>query len=323
MCTAITFNSHAHYFGRNLDLERTYGESVTVTPRRFPFHFRKLPVLNSHFAMIGTSALIDGYPLYYEATNEFGLSIAGLNFVGNAKYGDEESGKINLAQFEFIPYILGLCKTVTDVNALIEKICLIPIPFNSELPVPELHWLIADKDSSITVESMSGGIRVYENPVGVLTNNPPFDFHMTNLNNYINLTSAEATNRFSDKVGLDIYSRGMGGIGLPGDLSSASRFVRATFVKSNSVMPEGEDEAVGQFFHILGSVEQQEGCVSVGELYERTQYSSCCNTDSGDYYYRTYSNSQICKVSLRSVDLDATSLYAYPHISKQHFFEQN
>ena len=86
MCTAITYKTKHHYFGRNLDLEVSYGEKVTITPRNFPFHFRKVKDLKYHYAMIGVATVVDNVPLYYDATNEKGLSMAGLNFPGNADY---------------------------------------------------------------------------------------------------------------------------------------------------------------------------------------------------------------------------------------------
>lgn len=112
-------------------------------------------------------------------------------------------------------------------------------------------------------------------------------------------------------------------MGLPGDLSSSSRFVRAAFTKLNSVKKETEEGSLGQFFHILGSVAQQEGCVKVGEHYEKTVYSSCCNVDEGIYYYTTYGNSQITGVSMHNTDLNSQKLTAYPLINAQQIRMEN
>jgi len=161
--------------------------------------------------------------------------------------------------------VLGQCATIAEVKALFEKMNLVNIHFSEELPLTPLHWMISDRESSITVESVQEGLKVYDNPIGVLTNNPPFDYQMFNLNHYMHLTKEEPQNAFSQKLDLQTYSRGMGALGLPGDLSSMSRFVRATFVKMNSISGESEKESVGQFFHILGAVEQQRGCVHMGD----------------------------------------------------------
>lgn len=324
MCTAVSYKTNNHYFGRNLDLERDYGEKITVTPRNYPFSFRTVNEIRNHYAIIGTAAVVNGYPLYFDATNEMGLSMAGLNFPENAYYNTIESGKDNISPFEFIPWVLAQCKNVQEAEKLLGKINLVNINFSEQLPLSPLHWMISDSERSITVESVREGLKIYDNPIGILTNNPTFDYHMMNLNNYMNLTVQRPVNRFSDKVRLTPYSLGMGAIGLPGDLSSASRFVKAAFTKLNSVSSDSEEESVSQFFHILGSVTQQNGCTHVrGDEYEFTLYSSCCNTDKGIYYYKTYYNSQISAVDMHKENLDNSELITYQMIKQQQINYQN
>ena len=324
MCTAISFTTKDHYFGRNLDLEYSYIETVTITPRNYPLLFRKKESLNTHYAMIGIAYVHNGYPLYYDATNEMGLSMAGLNFPGNADYKPEISEKDNITPFEFIPWILGQCPTVKDAKVLLDKINLLEEHYNNKLPLSPLHWMISDRESSITVESVKDGLKIYENPVGVLTNNPTFDMQLFHLNNYMNLSPQKPENRFSNKVKLTRYSNGMGALGMPGDWSSQSRFVKTAFTKLNSVCGTSEEESVSQFFHILGSVEHQRGCVDMGNnLYEITLYSSCCNTDKGIYYYRTYENSQITAIDMHQEDLDGEKVMTYPLIKEQQIKWQN
>ena len=312
MCTAATYKTKDFYFGRTLDYEFSYKEEVTVTPRNFPLPLRNGETLKKHYAMIGM-AFVQDIPLYYDAVNEKGLCMAGLNFVGNAYYNDPAPDKINIAQFEFIPYILGKCASVEEAVELLAKINLTNQPYSDKLPVAQLHWIIADKHRAITVECVKDGMNIYDNPVGVLTNNPPFDEQTFNLNNYMNLSPRQPENLFSDKLPLKAYSRGMGALGLPGDLSSQSRFVRVAFTKMNSVSGNSEEQSVNQFFHILGSVEQQRGCCIVGENeYEITIYTSCCNADKGIYYYTTYENHSITAVDMNSENLDAKTLFRYP-----------
>lgn len=313
MCTAVTYKTSSHYFGRNLDLEYSYQESVTVTPRNFPFHFRKQRTMDTHYAMIGMATVIDGYPLYYEATNEKGLSMAGLNFPGIARYLPEQAQKYNITPFEFIPWILGQCDTVSDAREWLERINLVDISYSPELPLSPLHWIISDREQSITVEPMADGMHIFDNPVGVLTNNPPFDFHLYNLSNFMNASAEPASNRFSSAFELNAFSNGMGGIGLPGDFSSASRFVKAAFVKLNACSEESEEESVSQFFHILSSVAMPRGSVRMpDDKHEITLYSCCCNTDKGIYYYTTYNNSRIHGVDMHREDLDGSSPISYP-----------
>lgn len=343
MCTAITYKTKDHYFGRNLDLEFSYNETVTITPRNYEFHFRREQPLSQHFAMIGMAYVVEDYPLYYDATNEKGLSMAGLNFPGNAYYADislhtdspsnadcalytnpsfqiEAGNKLLhlISPFEFIPWVLGQCATISEVKQLLANTVLAEIHFSRELPLTPLHWMIADAEAAITVEPTLEGLKIYDNPVGVLTNNPPFPQQLFNLNNYMHLSKEMPKNHFSPLLNLTAFSRGMGGLGLPGDLSSQSRFVRAAFVKLNSVSDSGEAKSVSQFFHILSSVEQQRGCVHMGnEQYEITIYSSCCNARRGIYYYTTYDNRQITAVDMHRADLDAKKLLSHLLIKEQ------
>lgn len=325
MCTAATYKKDNFYFGRTLDYEFSYGDEVTITPRNYPFHFREMGEVPCHYAFIGVAHVANDYPLYYDAVNEKGLAIAGLNFVGNAYYRKKTAGKDNIAQFELIPWILCNCASLDEARTLIEKINITDIPFNDKLPVAQLHWIIADKTGSITLESVKEGIKIYDNPVGVLTNNPTFDMQMFNLNNYRNLSAkGNEKSTFSQNLTLLEYSRGMGAIGLPGDLSSQSRFVRVAFVKENSVSASDERSCVSQFFHILNSVDQQRGCcqLSNGE-YEITIYTSCCNTDKGIYYYTTYDNHQITAVDMHRENLDSDTLIRYAMIADEHICFQN
>lgn len=313
MCTAATYRTKDFYMGRTLDYEFSYGEEVVVMPRGYDLQFRHMGKIGKHFAMIGMAHVADGYPLFYEAFNEKGIGMAGLNFVGNAVYAKVQEDAENVAQYEFIPWILGQCASLAEVRALLERLNLVDTPFSREYPCAQLHWLIADKSGALTVESMADGLHVYDNPVGVLTNNPPFPMQLFRLNDYMGLSAQQPNKRFSSALELRTYSRGMGAIGLPGDLSSASRFARAAFVRMNSVSGDSEEESVSQFFHILGAVEQQRGCCEVEDgRFEYTIYTSCCNTDKGIYYYTTYQNHQITAVDMYREKLDGCELKCYP-----------
>ncbi len=337
MCTAITWKTKDFYFGRTLDYDFSYGEGVTITPRNYPFSFHCMGSMDSHYAIIGMAHVAKDYPLYYDAINEKGLGIAGLNFVGNAVYKDNVPKKDNVATFELIPWILSQCSTVKEGKELLKNINITNTPFQENLPVASLHWILADCDETVTVEATKEGIQIYDNPVGVLTNNPPFDKQLFHLNNYMHLSIREPKNHFSSQLPLHTYSRGMGALGMPGDLSSQSRFVRAAFTKMNSVSGHSESESVNQFFHILGSVEQQRGCCiveketasidspehTIKENYEITIYTSCCNGKKGIYYYTTYENHQITAVDMHKENLDGSLLVIYPLILEEQIHIQN
>ena len=323
MCTSISLKTKDHYFGRTLDLEYSYDQKVIITPRNYIFDFRQVDSITNHYAIIGIGIVSENYPLYFDATNEKGLSVAGLNFPYYTDYKHIETGKDNITPFELIPWLLSQCSSVNEAQEKLENANIVNVKFSDEYPLSPLHWLISDKEKSIVVECVREGLNIYENKVGVLTNNPPFSLQMFNLNNYMNVTREEPTNRFSDNVDLYMYSKGMGGIGLPGDLSSQSRFVRATFAKLNSVCGFEENESVSQFFHILDTVSQTRGSARVGDKFEITDYYSCCNTDKGIYYYKTYENSQISAVYLFNENLDEKELVEYNLIKKQQINFQN
>lgn len=324
MCTAATYKTRDFYFGRTLDYEFSYGDEIVFTPRAFPFDFRHTARRDTHYAILGMAHVADGYPLYYDAMNEKGLCAAGLNFVGNAVYTAVLPGKENIAQFELIPWLLGGCASVAEVRTLLAGATVTYTPFSDKFPPAQLHWLIADRNEAITVESTATGLHVYDNPAGVLTNNPPFDLQMFHLNDYMQLSPKQPENRFSDALALRTYSRGMGALGLPGDLSSASRFVRAAFVRAHSASGEDETASVSQFFHILGAVEQPRGCCEVAEgKYEITIYTSCCNADRGIYYYTTYDNARISAVDMHAEDADGKALVRYAPVTESQILYQN
>ena len=324
MCTAITCTSGCHYFGRNLDLDRSYDETVTITPRKYPFAFRRAAPLEEHYAIIGMAFVVGGYPLYYDATNEKGLSMAGLNFPVSAHYSAEKEGCDNISPFEFIPWLLGQCADLAEARKLLSRIALVNIPFSAQLPLSPLHWLIADQGGDIVVESVREGLKIYDDPVGVLTNEPTFDYQLFRLNDYMQLTREAPRDTFAESLSLKPYCLGMGAMGLPGDLSSTSRFVRAAFTKLNAVSGPTEEESVSQFFHILGSVSQTRGCArATDDRYEITVYSSCCNMDTGVYYYTTYGNSQICAVDMHKEDLNSAQIVSYPLQKALNILAQN
>lgn len=317
MCTSISFKTKNHYFGRTLDLELSYNESVVITAREFPLIFRHHKAIDKHFAIIGMATVSNGLPLYYDATNEVGLSMAGLNFPNKAVYHCYDDEKNNICPFELIPWILSTCETVSEVRKLLENVNIINEDFSHQYKNTPLHWIVSDKTESITLECVQEGIKIYYNPIGILTNCPDFPTQMFNLNNYMSLSADEPTTSFSNSLEFSKYSRGMGALGLPGDNSSMSRFVRVAFTKLNSVCGENEEDSITQFFNILSTVNQVQGTVRVNGKYVKTVYTSCCNTDKVIYYYKTYNNSQINAVNIHNEDLDTNRLIIYKLEDKQ------
>ena len=324
MCTAISVSiNNSNYFGRNLDYDRTFGQKIVITPRNYVFRFYDEIIVENHYSIIGSAVVKNNYPLYFDASNEKGLSIAGLNFPDNAFYFAEREDKLNIASYEIIPYILCCCENVNQAKSLIKKINITNKAFSDEFSPTPLHWLISDKEESITLEQTKDGLFVYENPVYVLTNNPPFMYQLVNLSNYMTLSHEKPENHFCKELNLKPYSLGMGAIGLPGDLSSMSRFVKASFTKLNTDFGDNEIETVNRFFHILYSVYQQKGCVKTDDGYEFTLYSSCCDTQRGIYYYTTYNNLRINAVDMFKENLETQSLIEYDFIINEELNIQN
>lgn len=320
MCTAASFKNQNTYFGRTLDYEFSYGEKVTITPRNYPFEFRHLGLNSNHYAIIGMAHIHNDYPMYYDAMNEYGLGMAGLNFVGNAKYNEVIEGKENVAQFEFISFILSTCKNVLEVKNKIKEINLVKTPYNEYYPAAKLHWILRDTNDCIVVEAMEDGLHIYDNKTGSLANNPPFNYQLENLKNYISLNNDEPNKSFSFDDAF--YSRGMASIGLPGDLTSQGRFVRVAYTAHFSVASPDENSSVNQFFHILESVWQTRGLCKINDKYEITIYASCMNLNEGVYYYKTYDNPQVSAVYLKNENLNSSKLISYD-LAKQTIFKQN
>lgn len=330
MCTAIAHTDGDFYFGRTLDYEHDFGEEIVITPRNFPLYFHRQQPLLSHYAMLGMAAVAESplsrneYPLYFEAVNEYGLGMAGLNFVGNAVYLPITGDGCELAPYELPLYLLAQCKTVAEAKTLLQGVKLINLPFSPQFPLSHTHYLLSDKYSSFTLESTAEGLQIYENPVGVLTNNPPFPQQMLHLADFQGLTNEPAENRWCKGVELYSYSRGMGALGLPGDVSSGSRFVRAAFTKNCALHRETEQQRVSQFFHILGTVEQVKGVCKLSENgYECTQYTTCYNASRGILYYTTYDCPRIRAVALSNEELDAQALVRYSLLRETDILLQN
>ncbi len=317
MCTAITLNSGSHLIGRNLDIGRSYGEGIMTVPRSAPLILKSGEAIHEHNAMIGIGICEGGFPLLFDGINEHGLGMASLNFPGNAKYCSPVCNMRNLTHFELMPYLLASCSSVYEAIGVLSGVNITDTPFNDTTPVAELHYIIADRTCCAVIEPCDDGVRIYDNPVGVLSNNPPFPFQMQNLSNYMNLSGAPCENRFSKKLRLEAYSLGMGAIGLPGDLSSMSRFVRATYTKFNSRADADDTDGLTQALRILESVAWTRGVISADGIDEQTEYTSVADLDTLTYYVRTYKNNRLSAVRLKPDDIDNENIKFYEPDQKQ------
>lgn len=324
MCTAVTFKSNHFYFGRNFDWSYSYGEKIVFMPRNYAFACSDGTVIKNHYSVVGMALEKEGYPLFFDGTNEAGLSMAGLNFPGNAHYNKPKKDFVNIASYELMGRVLCTFKTASEAADFLGGVNITDVSFAPSLPSSPLHWIMADEKNCYTIEPTKQGLIITENPFGVLANNPPFEYHMYNLANYLNITSGEPLGTFYPSAGIVPYSNGLGAFGLPGDMSSASRFVRAAFVKSHIVHGEDVSEDVSAFFKILSSASVPKGTVIAdGDTLGYTVYSSCCDTDTGVYYCIVASNGRVCSVDMSKENADGSSIITYSPPESQDILSLN
>ncbi len=329
MCTALTITTKEGYslFGRNMDLEYNFNQKVVLIPRNF-LHENKATkemITNKH-AIIGMGTVIEGYPAMADGVNEKGLACAGLNFNGYAHYESELSkDKLNIPPYEFILWVLSNHETIEEIKEDIKNIELVDVPISPQYPIPTLHWIIVDKSGkSIVVEKTKDKFVVYDNRVSVMTNNPTFDWHLTNLNEYVNLSNNHSKDKSWGGQTLTAHGAGVGTRGIPGDFASVSRFVRIAYIRS--VMPEVEinKDALAQFFNMLDYVKMVKGGVLTSDnLEDITLYTACMNQEKGIYYYRTYDNNRINAIDMHKHDLDAKELKEFKYLNEQDINDQN
>ncbi len=325
MCTSVKYKNIC---GRNLDLQYPLDNKVAITPRNYLFNFRHTKEKNKNgYAIIGMALVIDDYPLYFDAMNEHGLFVAGLNFEGYASYFNVVKGKTNICSFELIPYILRKCKNINEVRKILKNVNITKTAFSKNLAPSPLHWQVADKNEIIVIEQTTNGLTIYDNPYQVLTNNPEFSYHAENIKKYINTKpDYYSGSKFANGLEIKANSNGIGTSSLPGGLNSQDRFIRAAFTCLNSISKNNEIDEVNQFFHILKSVEQTRGqVICLENLYEITLYSSAISSKTLTYYYTTYDNSQInaIKLNAKNINLDNNQLFVYELANKININYQN
>ena len=329
MCTALSIMSkdNQNFFGRNMDLEYNFNQSVMIIPRKYSYKDNVTgKMIKTNYAIIGMGSVIDNHPAMADAMNEKGLACAGLNFAGFAYYEEKiVPGKINIAPYDFLLWVLFNYETVDEVKRDIENIELVSVPINENYPLPTLHWMIADKTGkSIVVEKTKEKFVVYDNTVGVLTNNPTFDWHLMNLNEYVSISEVhpKETNWCSQE--LKPLGVGAGSRGIPGDFASVSRFVRISFIKSRVPVINDNSNVLSQFFHMLDYVAMVKGGVETAERKEDlTLYSSCMDQEKGIYYYKTYNNNRINAIDINKENLDENEIKLFSYLEKQDVNYQN
>lgn len=292
MCTAIDMRKGRHLFGRTLDLEKSYGEEIVITPSGFLFEDFK-----TKYSIIGTAMVQNGIPLYFDGMNEAGLCAAALNYPHFAFYGKEIPSAVNMPSYALLHRVLGICSTVDEAEKMLSEVNVTDVSFSPQLPSTPLHWIVVDGKRSLIAEPNDGLLSLYDNDVGVMTNSPPFPYQRIRLCDYLGLTADPPTNKICPSADIFSYSRGLGSIGLPGDHSSSSRFIRAVFTSQNTV---STSTPISDFFHIADSVSIPSGTViAENGSPVRTVYTCCADPSSLTYYFTTYDCRRIRGVRLR------------------------
>lgn len=329
MCTSLSIkinNGHC-FFGRNMDIPYQFNQSVMIIPKNYVLTNK---ITNEKqktgHSMIGMGTVIDGHPVLADGMNEAGLACAGLNFEGYASFDKEPiESKENVTPYDFIWWILSHFKTTEEVKAGVQNLQFVDCPINENTPVPLLHWMVSDKTGkSIVIEKTKEKLSVYDNPVGVMANNPTFDWQLTNLNQYLVVSPHSPTQTNWANHSLNALGVGAGMLGLPGDFGSVSRFVRIAYMANHLPKIDTDKEGITQFFHILDYVKMVKGGALTKEgLEDLTIYSSCMDLQKGIYYYKTYDNSRITAVNMFNETLDENKVILFDYITDQDILEQN
>ena len=274
----------------------------------------------SKYASLGINTG-SGMPFLVDGVNEKGLAVGLLYFpgtVGYMKYSAGEASK-TIAPWEVGSWILENFATVEEVKQNIGSITVPAVVVKQLDFVPPLHYVVHDASGkSVVIEYVEGKLHVHDNVLGVMTNSPAFDWHMTNLRNYVNFSLVNVPPVKVGSITLTGLGQGTGMLGMPGDFTPPSRFVRAVAYSTSILPSKTGEEAVLQAFHILNNFDIPEGVAREEQrdahgnvIADRTMWTSASDLKARRYYFRTYDNSQIRSVDLMKMPLDATSITTF------------
>ena len=319
-CTGVKLVSQdgSIVHGRTLEFGVKVELSVAVVPRKFQFTGTtpKGPGLayKAKYGSVGMMAF--GKPALLDGFNEKGLAVGTFYFPGFAEYPTitTENQSRALSPIEFPNWILTQFATIEEVKENLSKVLIAPTTIQEWGPTaPPFHYIVFDKSGKcLVIEPIKGQLRTYDNPLGVFTNSPTFEWHMENLRNYIHLTALNAKPLQTAGLTFSSFGQGSGMLGMPGDFTPPSRFVRAAFFSITALPSPTAKECVGQLFHVLNQFDIPIGVVRAEEnsviYFDYTQCICVRDPQSLKYYFKTADNQTIRMVNLNSFDLDAKSL---------------
>ena len=316
-CTGILLNStnNSIVTGRTVEFATPLSMSIAVIPRNFQF-VGKTSIGNgltykAKYAAVGIDCFNNN--ILMDGINEKGLVAAAFFFPGYAGYTPTtpENQNCSLSPVDFTNWILTQFSSIDEVLAALPSVTISPTVIKGwGSSAPPFHYVIYDSSGkSIVIEPLNGKLVTYQNLVGSFTNSPTFDWHVTNLANYINLSTLNAKPMKLRGLDLQVYGQGSGLNGLPGGFSSTSRFVRASIFSANSVPPINAADLPNKAFHVLNQFDIPVGSVrsdSQGSInYDRTQVTTVKDPNTLRYYYKSYADQNIKFVDLNKLNLDA------------------
>ncbi|HAT4243433.1 choloylglycine hydrolase [Clostridium perfringens] len=319
MCTGLALETKdgLHLFGRNMDIEYSFNQSIIFIPRNFKcVNKSNKKELTTKYAVLGMGTIFDDYPTFADGMNEKGLGCAGLNFPVYVSYSKEDiEGKTNIPVYNFLLWVLANFSSVEEVKEALKNANIVDIPISENIPNTTLHWMISDiTGKSIVVEQTKEKLNIFDNNIGVLTNSPTFDWHVANLNQYVGLRYNQVPEFKLGDQSLTALGQGTGLVGLPGDFTPASRFIRVAFLRDAMIKNDKDSIDLIEFFHILNNVAMVRGSTrTVEEKSDLTQYTSCMCLEKGIYYYNTYENNQINAIDMNKENLDGNEIKTYKY----------
>lgn len=328
-CT--TFRIHAKdgsiLIGRSMELGLLLDSAVMVVPRGHSLAATRpdqKPGTSwvSRYGFAGMNTL--GVDIATDGLNEAGLSVGALYIPGFVKYQPfpTRPGAPAISNLELANWMLSSFATVDEVRAALPKVAVYDLTIPPAGPQP-LHWAVADaRGGAIVVEYVGGELRIHDNPIGTLTNSPDFDWHLTNLRQHVDLTNQNVDPLRLGSVEIRPLGQGSGMLGIPGDYTPPSRFVRATALAWSLVPPATATEGANAAFHVLNAVDIPIGAVAQrvpGKdgaaptlAYEQTQWATVHDLTNRLLYFRTYGNLAIRKVDLAKLDLAGKAIRHIP-----------
>lgn len=322
-CTGITLEAEdgSRIMARTVEWAATPMHTGYVVAPRTHFHQSYTPsgqdgmVYRSRYGYVGVYTEYE--PFVVEGINETGLSVGLFFFPQYGSYKEYKPSRKSqtLCDMQFVSWALSQFSTIDQLKQALSKIDLVSLDHR----LGSVHWRIAEPGGRIVVLEYKDGVPVfYENPLGVLTNAPEFSWHMTHLNQYVNLyTGSASSHDLTEGVTLNPLGGGSGMIGLPGDFTPPSRFVRAAFVQSSAPVQENGWQSVKQAFHLLNlfdlpvGMQHKKGQVPK-DMPSATQFTVVSDLKSAKLYYKTMWNSEIRCIELKSIDFGEVSFQSHP-----------